>query len=226
MRILLVEDEPSLLETLEDRLTSEGYQVETARTGRDAYRLACGQGYDLIILDVMLPGKSGMDICRDLRQKGRDMPILMLTAKRQVIDKVLGLKLGADDYLTKPFDMMELMARVEALLRRARKPIADSANTYRFGSVVVDFRAARVTCEEETLHLSALDFKLLKYFIDHRGKTLSREELLENVWGYDSAAYTRTVDVRIASLRQKIERNPNRPEFIHTVHGMGYRFTG
>ena len=225
-RILLVEDEPSLVLTLSDRLMSEGYVVETAGDGATGFRRAMEGAFDLLILDVMLPRKNGFDVCRDLRQQGLQMPILMLTAKGQVVDKVVGLKLGADDYLTKPFDMMELMARVESLLRRARTPIAPAAGAYAFGEVRVDFRRAEVTRGDVEVELSALEFKLLEHFIEHRGELLSRNRLLDEVWGYEATPFTRTVDVHVASLRQKLEARPGKPQFILTVHGQGYKFVG
>ncbi len=225
-RLLLVEDEPSLVLTLSDRLISEGYRVETAGDGETGLEAATTGAFDLVILDIMLPRKNGLDVCRDIRGRGLQMPILMLTAKGQVIDKVVGLKLGADDYLTKPFDMMELMARIESLLRRARTPIAPAAGSYAFGTVQVDFRRAEVTRDSEPIELSALELKLLGYFIEHRGEVLSRDHLLDKVWGYDATPYTRTVDVHIASLRQKVEPLPGKPQFILTVHGQGYKFVG
>jgi len=226
-RLLLVEDEPGLVLTLTDRLTSEGYEVATAPDGETALDLVGQQTYSLILLDVMLPGKNGFDVCRDMRQKGITTPILMLTARSQVVDKVVGLKLGADDYLTKPFEMMELLARVEALLRRT--PVADQKNvsgSYSFGSIRVDFRSTEVTKDGEPLELSALEFKLLKYFIENRGATISRDELLDKVLGYDAMPYSRTVDVHVSWLRQKLEPNPSHPELILTVHRQGYKFAG
>ena len=223
-RILLVEDEPSLVLTLSDRLISEGYKVETASDGEEALARAESDAFDLIVLDVMLPRKNGFDVCRDLRQRGVDVPVLMLTARSQVVDRVVGLKLGADDYLTKPFEMIELLARIEALLRRGRTPLASSAEAYAFGNVQVDFRRAEVRRDGQLLSLSALELRLLRHFIENRGLVLSREELLDRVWGYDAAAVTRTVDVHVASLRQKIEPNPSRPQHIVTVHRLGYKF--
>lgn len=225
-RLLLVEDEPSLVLTLTDRLLSEGYLVETAGDGDADLQAAVDGDFDLVILDVMLPRRNGLDVCRDLRQRGLQMPILMLTAKGQVVDKVVGLKLGADDYLTKPFDMMELMARIESLLRRARTPIAAAAGSYVFGTVRVDFRRAEVSRNGEPVDLSALELKLLGYFIEHRGEVLTRDLLLDEVWGYDATPYTRTVDVHVASLRQKVEPVPGKPQFVLTVHGQGYKFVG
>ncbi|HEY7214709.1 MAG TPA: response regulator transcription factor [Thermoanaerobaculia bacterium] len=225
-RVLLVEDEPSLVLTLGDRLLSEGYEVETARDGDAGLSRALAGSFDIILLDVMLPGRDGFEVCRELRARGVEVPILMLTARGQVVDRVVGLKLGADDYVTKPFEMAELLARVEALFRRARAPLASPAGTYAFGEVRVDFRRAEVFRAGQPVPLSALEFKLLAYFIQNRGALLSRDELLDKVWGYDAMPTTRTVDVHVASLRQKLERNPSRPEFILTVHRRGYRFAG
>ncbi len=225
-RILLVEDEPSLVTTLVDRLRSEGYEVESVGDGDHAVVHPAIGFVDLVILDVMLPGKSGFDVCRDLRQRGIQTPILMLTARSQVVDRVVGLKLGADDYLTKPFEMIELVARVEALLRRGRAPVASGEGRYAFGDVQIDFRRAEVLRQDRPVSLSALEFKLLQYFIAHRGALLTRDELLDNVWGYDATPVTRTVDVHVSSLRQKLERNPGHPEFILTVHRLGYKFAG
>jgi two-component system alkaline phosphatase synthesis response regulator PhoP len=225
-RILLVEDEPSLVLTLDDRLRSEGYEVESAQDGETGYRLALEHSFDLLLLDVALPGRGGFDVLRDLRQKKVETPVLMLTARAQVVDRVLGLKLGADDYLPKPFDMMELLARIEAILRRRKRPLSDASGSYSFGSVRVDFRRAEVSRDGTPLDLSSLEFKLLRYFIEHRGALLSRHELLEKVWGYPAALQTRTVDVHVASLRQKIEPTPAKPQYIVTVHRMGYRFQG
>jgi two-component system alkaline phosphatase synthesis response regulator PhoP len=225
-RILLVEDEPSLVLTLTDRLLSEGYQVETATDGEEGLSKALEGSFDLILLDVMLPRRDGFEVCRELRSRGIQVPVVMLTARGQVVDRVVGLKLGADDYVTKPFEMIELLARIEALFRRARNPSSAQAGTYSFGDVRVDFRRAEVFKEGEPVPLSALEFKLLAYFIQNRGALLTRDELLDKVWGYDAMPTTRTVDVHVASLRQKLERNPSRPELILTVHRRGYRFAG
>lgn len=227
-RILLIEDEAGLLKTLTDRLTSEGYMVETSADGEEGSRLATSAAYDLILLDVMLPGKSGFDVCRDLRQRGIGTPIIMLTARGQTPDRVVGLKLGADDYIVKPFEMMELLARIEVQLRRtsnaaSRPPDAES---YRFGDIELNYRRAEVTRDGKPLQLPAREFKLLRYFIQHRGDTLTRDELLNEVWGYDAQVSTRTVDVHVAWLRQKIEPNPQHPQFILTAHGLGYKFIG
>jgi two-component system alkaline phosphatase synthesis response regulator PhoP len=225
-RVLLVEDEAGLRLTLTDRLTSEGYVVETASDGASGLQRASGDAFDLIVLDVMLPQINGFDLCREVRRRGVATPILMLTARGQVVDKVVGLKLGADDYLTKPFEMPELMARLEALLRRRPSGPRAGGDTYRFGDVVVDFRRAEVTRDGQPVDLSAREFKLLRHFIEHRGATLSRDDLLSDVWGYDEMPLTRTVDVHVAGLRQKIEANPKLPEYLLTVHGLGYKFVG
>ena len=225
-RILLVEDEEGLRITLQDRLSGEGYEVETAEDGRVGFDRAVAGGFDLILLDVMLPVKSGVDVCRDLRRQGNQTPVLMLTEKSQTIDKVLGLKIGADDYLTKPFEMLEPLARIEALLRRSQGSPKALPESYEFGSVRVDLRGTRVFHGDEELSLSAKEFQLLRYLIEHRGETLARDKLLQDVWDYHSAPSTRTVDVHVAWLRQKIETDPKKPQWIVTVHGLGYRFTG
>jgi two-component system alkaline phosphatase synthesis response regulator PhoP len=225
-RLLLVEDEPGLQLALSDRLTSEGYRVETAADGDTAVARAAGEPFDVIILDVMLPGRDGFDVARTVRQQGVQTPILMLTARSEVVDRVVGLKLGADDYLTKPFEMIELLARIEALLRRAPTVSGASLERFQFGDVLVDARKAEVTRSGAAVDLSAKEFHLLCYFIEHRGATISREELLQQVWGYQSTPSTRTVDVHIAWLRQKLEPNPRIPQYILTVHGLGYKFVG
>lgn len=212
--------------TLGDRLRAEGYAVETARDGDAGLAAALDGGFDLIVLDLMLPGKSGFDVCRDIRRHGSGVPILMLTARSQIVDKVVGLKLGADDYLTKPFDLLELLARVEALLRRVPASPPPRAATYQFGDVRVDLRAAEVQRGGESVALSAREFQLLRYLIEHRGATVSREELLGEVWGYQASTSTRTVDVHMAWLRQKLEDSPKRPRWLVTVRGLGYKFNG
>ena len=225
MRILLVEDEEGLILTLTDRLKSEGFEVISKTDGRQGFEAACSDLFDLIILDVMLPKMNGYDVCRDIRLQGIRTPILMLTAKGETIDKVLGLKLGADDYLTKPFEIMELLARIEALLRRS--PTQTSSNTgniFRFGDVAIDFKRAELTKNSIAVEISAMEFKLLQFLIENRGIVHSRDHLLDTVWGYDAMPSTRTVDVHIAWLRQKIEENPRKPHYIQTVHGIGYKF--
>jgi two-component system alkaline phosphatase synthesis response regulator PhoP len=226
MNILLVEDEKGLILTLTDRLRSEGFDVQSAADGEKGLSMAATGAFDLIVLDVMLPKKNGYDVCRDLRQKGVNTPVLMLTAKGETIDKVLGLKLGADDYLTKPFEVMELLARIEALLRRSAGNNQNSGpDTFRFGEVAIDFRRAEVKLRDAPVELSAMEFKLLQFLIENRDAVHSRDQLLDAVWGYDAMPTTRTVDVHIAWLRQKLETNPKYPQYIHTVHGMGYKFT-
>lgn len=232
-RVLLIEDEPGLVLTLSDRLASEGYDVLSASDGPSGLARAAGEPFDVILLDVMLPGSNGFDVCRDLRQRGVQTPVILLTARGQVVDKVVGLKLGADDYVTKPFDMMELLARIEAQIRRTGaaqstqpRSAPPTSQPYRFGDVAVDFRKAEVWRDGSQLDLSAREFQLLRYFIEHRGATLTREELLNEVWRYNATPSTRTVDVHVAWLRQKIEPNPKHPQYILTVHGMGYKFAG
>jgi two-component system alkaline phosphatase synthesis response regulator PhoP len=225
VKILLVEDEKGLIVTLTDRLTSEGFDVVSASDGKSGFEMACDEQFDLILLDVMLPKKNGYDIARDLRQKGIQTPILMLTAKGETIDKVLGLKLGADDYLTKPFEVIELLARIEALLRRSPTQTEATPNgAFRFGDVGVDFKRAEVTKANTPVEMSAMEFRLLQFFIENRGTVHSRDDLLDAVWGYDAMPTTRTVDVHVAWLRQKLEENPRHPQYIQTVHGFGYKF--
>lgn len=222
-RILLVEDEPGLSLTLSDRLRSENYQVETVADGDTGFSLAARGSYDLILLDWMLPNRSGIDICRDLRRQGCETPILMLTARGQTIDKVVGLKLGADDYLTKPFEMLELLARVEALLRRSAPPATNHHGIVHVGAIAVDRRRSSVTRSGEAVELAPQEYKLLCYFLDHPGRTITREELLREVWSYRFIPSTRTVDVHVGALRQKLEDDPKQPRLIVTVPGEGYR---
>lgn len=224
--ILIVEDEQELCMTLGDRLRSEGYAVECAFDGHSGFEKMSQEPFDLVILDLMLPVRSGLDLCVDIRRSGYTTPILMLTALGQSVEKVAGLKLGADDYVTKPFDTPELMARVEALLRRsAHRPENNGINeVYRLGSVVLDTRKSRVTRDGEPVNLTSREFQLFRYLVEHRGITVSREELLEQVWGHIPGTLTRTVDMHIASLRQKLEVQPKKPEMIITVPLMGYKF--
>lgn len=226
-RVLLVEDEENLLISLTDRLSSEGYEVQAVVDGQIGYERALQGGIDLIVLDVRLPRRDGFDVCRSLRQNGSTVPILMLTARGQVEDRVLGLKLGADDYLIKPFEPAELLARMEALLRRATgKPLVRNVDDFEFGRVRVDLLREQVLRGEVALPLLPLEYKLLRYFIQHRNLTLSRHQLLDEVWGYDAMPTTRTVDVHVAGIRQKIEPEPHRPRYLLTVHRRGYRFVG
>jgi len=224
-RILLVEDEPGLVLTLTDLLSAEGHEVESATDGPSGLAKAMQQPFDLLILDVMLPGKSGLEVCRDLRQQGKDVAVLMLTAKSQLYDRVVGLKLGADDYLTKPFEPPELLARIEALLRRVKRDKLMPVARYEFGNVQIDFASGEVLKGGQPVNLAAKELELLRYLIDHRGKVVSREELLEAVWEYQPGVSSRTIDVHVAWVRQKLEDNPQSPRHLHTVRGVGYRFS-
>ncbi len=223
--MLLIEDEAGLVLTLTDLLSSKGYQVESATDGQEGLDRALGGEFDVIVLDVMLPRKDGFEICRTLRRRGIHTPIIMLTARGQVADKVSGLKLGADDYLAKPFEPAELLARIEALLRRALAPRETRLNpTFRFGPVLVDFRRTEVRRDGKPVEMSAREFELLTYFIQHPETTLSREQLLQEVWGYDASTLTRTVDAHLWMLRQKLEDDPQNPRHFLTVRGLGYKF--
>jgi two-component system alkaline phosphatase synthesis response regulator PhoP len=226
--ILIIEDEEELCLTLGDRLRSEGYFVDFASDGEAGLEKAIQLPFHLIILDIMLPLRSGLDVCTDLRRIGLLTPILLLTARSQTIDKVVGLKLGADDYVTKPFDTFELMARIEVLLRRTpvrKEPaLPVSPKLYTFGRFVMDIQSTKVTKDGKQVNLTAREFRLLHYFVEHQGITLSREELLREVWGHKSGTFTRTVDMHVASLRQKLEPSPKKPEMIVTIPGYGYRF--
>ncbi len=222
--ILLVEDEPGLVLTLSDRLRSEGYNVDALHEGTHVLDRATRNRFGLIILDVMLPGKGGFEVLQELRQRGFTTPILMLTARTQMTDKVKGLKIGADDYLTKPFEMPELLARVEALLRRGSRAGHDGPDFYDCGPLHIDMRKSEVTRDGSPAPLSTKEFQLLRYLLENRGRTISREELLKEVWGYSAAPSTRTVDVHVAWLRQKLEADAKQPKYILTVHGQGYKF--
>jgi two-component system alkaline phosphatase synthesis response regulator PhoP len=224
-RILLVEDEPGLLLTISDLLATEDHVVETAADGEAGLARACREDFDLLILDVMLPKKSGFDVCRELRQRGIDTAILMLTARTQVVDRVTGLKLGADDYLPKPFDPAELLARVEALLRRIQKDNRIPVKTFEFGEIRVDFERAELIKRGRQVSIAGKELQLLRYLIHHRGRIVPREEILQNVWEYSSDVASRTIDVHVAWLRQKLEDNPQNPKHIHTIRGKGYRFS-
>jgi two-component system alkaline phosphatase synthesis response regulator PhoP len=222
--ILLIEDEPGLVMTISDLLTAEGHGVESVSDGDAGLAKATQEKFALIILDVMLPKKTGFEVCRQLRQAGIDTAILMLTAKTQIVDRVVGLKLGADDYLSKPFDPAELLARVEALLRRVNKENRVNVRSFHFGDVEVDFERAEVRKAGIPLALAAKELHLLRYLVNHRDRVVPREEILQQVWEYDSEVSSRTIDVHIAWLRQKLD-NPQNPKFIQTVRGKGYRFT-
>jgi two-component system alkaline phosphatase synthesis response regulator PhoP len=192
--------------------------------GHEAFEKVTNLPFDLVILDLMLPSRSGLDVCRDIRQAGMATPILILTARNQTIDKVLGLKLGADDYVTKPFESAELIARIEVLLRRV--PIQIGQGVVEFGSIYVDIKRANVTRDGKPVYLTGREFQLLRYFIERAASTVPRKELLQSVWGYEADTLTRTVDTHVASLRQKLEEDPKRPELIVTVTGVGYKFMG
>jgi DNA-binding response OmpR family regulator len=224
-RILIVEDEPNMVSGLRDNFEYEGYQVISAADGVEGLQRALDAAPDLVVLDVMMPKMSGLEVCKHLKAKRPSLPIIMLTARGQEVDKVVGLELGADDYVTKPFSIRELLARVKAVLRRARV-IPKEQDRYSFADVQVDLRACRVTREGRQLDLSTKEFELLKYFICHPGESISRERLLEEVWGYGRFPITRTVDAHLVHLRQKLEPNPEQPQFFLTVHGIGYKFVG
>ena len=224
-RILLVEDEANLRRTITDLLKSDGYTVESSGDGIEAQDLATLHPFDLIILDLMLSSRNGFDVCRNLRKNGVNTPILMLTARSELNNKVQGFKAGSDDYLTKPFETPELQARVEALLRRGSAGVRAEIKTYDFDGIHVDFTTARVTKQGKATILGERECRLLRYLVERKGVVLSRDELLQEVWGYKSIPLTRTVDVHIAWLRQKIEDDPKNPQYIVTVHGQGYRFS-
>lgn len=222
--ILLVEDEKALRSALALRLRSEGYVVDSAEDGQVGLDKATNLPFDLIILDVMLPCRSGLDVCRSIRQGGLATPILMLTVKDQLVDKVVGLKLGADDYMTKPFETEELVARIEALLRRL--PVHTGQGVHQVGSLIIDVPREEVTRDGKRIHLTGREFQLLYYLMKRAGSTVPRAELLRSLWSYDSEAHTRTVDMHIFSLRKKLEEDPKNPALILTASGIGYKFVG
>ncbi|HEX5702466.1 MAG TPA: response regulator transcription factor [Pyrinomonadaceae bacterium] len=224
-RILIVEDEPAMVAGLRDNFEYEGYEVISASDGVEGLERALADEPDLIVLDVMMPRMSGLDVCKQLKAKKPSLPIIMLTARGQEVDKVVGLELGADDYVTKPFSIRELMARVKAVLRRA-SPHSPEPEIYKFSDVEVNVRRNEVMRNGSRVELSAKEFALLAYFVAHPAETLSRDRLLDAVWGYENYPNTRTVDTHIVHLRQKLEPNPEEPRFILTVHGTGYKFVG
>ena len=221
-RILIVDDEPAIVRGLEDNLRFEGYETLAASSGEQGLARALGEAPDLVLLDVTMPGRSGWDVCRELRQRGLDVPIIMLTARGEEADRVRGLELGADDYVTKPFSLRELLARVRAVLRRPgpRRKFEELA----FGDVRVHQRGRRVTRAGREVRLTRKEYDLLVYLAGHQGDVVTRERLLDEVWGYERFPTTRTVDTHVLRLRRKLEADPDRPRFIHTVHGQGYRF--
>jgi DNA-binding response OmpR family regulator len=224
-KILIVEDEPNMVAGLRDNFEFEGFEVLTALDGVQGLERALKESPDLVVLDVMMPRMSGLDVCKQLKAKRPSIPIIMLTARGQEVDKVVGLELGADDYVTKPFSIRELLARVKAVLRRSQTLPKDQ-DRYTFGDVEVNLRSYRVLRGGNSVEFSSKEFELLKHFLCHSGETLSRDRLLEEVWGYDKFPTTRTVDAHIVRLRQKLEPVPDQPQFFLTVHGVGYRFVG
>ncbi|MEX2223837.1 MAG: response regulator transcription factor [Candidatus Rokuibacteriota bacterium] len=221
-RILIVDDEPEMLRGLEDNLQFEGYQTVTAGDGKKGLALALSEAPDLIVLDVMMLGMSGWDLCRELRRRGLDVPVIMLTARGEEVDRVLGLELGADDYVTKPFSLRELMARIRAVLRRPGP--RQKFEEFAFGAVRVHLRARQVFRGGREVRLTRKEFDLLRYLVEHPGEVITRDRLLDEVWGYERFPTTRTVDTHILRLRQKFEDDPERPAHILTAHGQGYRF--
>lgn len=224
--ILIIEDEPDMARGLQDNLVFDGHEVTIEDNGQQGLQRALTESFDLILLDIMLPQMSGYDICRELRAKGRKMPIIMLTARGQEIDKVLGLELGADDYITKPFSLRELLARVHAALRRGGAASVESKDSFAFGDVHLDFKHYRATKEGIEIEMTPKEFEILHYLITNRGNTVKRDDLLEQVWGHEVSPTTRTVDNHVLKLRKKLERDPANPDFIITVHGIGYKFIG
>ena len=222
-KVLIIEDEPNMVLGLKDSCEYEGYEVAVARNGKEGLEKATTEKPDIILLDVMLPLMSGIDVCRTLRTRGIETPILMLTARSQEMDKVVGLEVGADDYVTKPFSIKELLARIRAHLRRATKQVVD-IESFSFGDIELNFKKYAARKGGQALDLSAREFEILRYLIRRRGEIVTRDQLLDEVWGYRSTPVTRTVDNHIARLRQKIEEDPSEPQHIVTVHRIGYRF--
>jgi len=224
-KILIVEDEPNMVAGLRDNFEYEGYTVITAFDGVEGLQPALDESPDLVLLDVMMPRMSGLEVCKQLRAKRGSIPIIMLTARGQEVDKVVGLELGADDYVTKPFSIRELLARVKAVLRRTAV-VPKEMDQHSFADVEVDLKRCRVLKSGRVIDVSSKEFELLKYFICHSGEVLSRDRLLEEVWGYENYPTTRTVDTHLVRLRQKLEPDPEQPQYFLTVHGTGYRFVG
>ena len=225
-KILIIEDEEDLVKGLKLNLADEGYEIDWASDGVEGLRKALEEAPDLIILDIMLPGMNGLDICRELRKKNISIPIIMLTAKGEEIDKVLGLEIGADDYMTKPFSIRELLARIKAHLRREKREKKTTPEVYSFGDVEIDFTHFKVKRKDKELDLTSLEIDILKYFIAHREEVVTREALLDKIWGYEKYPTTRTIDNHILKLRKKIEGDPSHPKYILSVYGEGYRFVG
>jgi DNA-binding response OmpR family regulator len=225
-KILIIEDEEDLVKGLKLNLADEGYEVDWASDGAEGLRKALEERHDLIILDIMLPEMNGLDVCRELRQQKIGIPIIMLTAKGEEIDKVVGLEIGADDYMTKPFSIRELLARIKAHLRREKREGKTVPDVYCFGDVEIDFVHFKVRRMDKELDLTSLEMEILKYFITHREEVITREALLDKIWGYEKYPTTRTIDNHILKLRKKIEEDPTHPEYILSVYGEGYRFIG
>ncbi len=223
-KILIIEDEESILMALTDDLALEGYEVASARDGLQGLSMAKEKAHDLIVLDIMLPKMDGFEVCKQLRQAGVTTPILMLTAKSQEIDKVLGLELGADDYVTKPFSPRELIARVKAILRRV-KTTREEFDIYNFGDVEIDFKKYEVKKKGQPVYLTTLEFSLIGFLIKHKDQVLDRSAILDGVWGQDVFVLPKTVDTHIGHLRKKIEDDPANPRHIIGVRGIGYKFT-
>ena len=222
-RILIIEDDPAITKGLSDVLTEEHYEVVTEEDGEKGFKFAQNENIALIILDLLLPSKNGIEICTDLRKKGINTPILMLTSKKEEMDKVLGLEVGADDYVTKPFSVRELLARVKALLRR-KNEITKDIEDYSFGSVQIDFKKQTAAKKNKPIELSTTEFKILKFFIEHEGEVVTRDNLLDKVWGYDVFPTSRTVDNYILAIRKQIEDDPSAPKYLITVPKAGYKF--
>lgn len=225
-KILIIEDEPDLVKGLKLNLSDEGFDVIWAVDGKEGLRKAIEDAPDLIILDIMLPEMNGLEVCRELRQKNKGIPIIMLTAKGEEIDKVVGLEVGADDYITKPFSIRELIARIRAQLRHAEREVKSVPEAYSFGDVEIDFARFKVRRKSEEMEFTSLEIEILKYFVTHRGEVVARNDLLDKIWGYDSYPTTRTIDNHILKLRKKIEEDPSHPRYILSVYGGGYRFIG
>lgn len=222
-KILIIEDDPAIRTGLKETFTTEGYNVSDAETGTKGFELAGKHDFDLIVLDLILPGKDGIEICKELRSDGVKTPIIMVTSRKEEIDKILGLEIGADDYVTKPFSIRELLARVKALIRRSTYEPGDIEEVA-FANLKIDFKKQEMLKGENPVRLSATEYRILHYFIDHEGEVISRDKFLDEVWGYDSYPTTRTVDNYILSLRKKIEDDPANPKHLLTIHKVGYKF--
>jgi len=225
-KILIIEDEQDLIKGLKLNLTGEGFEVDWAANGVEGLRKAIDEAPDLIILDIMLPEMDGLEVCKKLRQKNVDIPVIMLTAKGGEIDKVVGLELGADDYMTKPFSIRELLARIKARLRNSEREVKPIPELYSFGDIEIDFARFKIRRKGKEQELTSLETDILRYFVIHRGEVVARNDLLDKIWGYESYPTTRTVDNHILKLRKKIEEDPSHPRYILSVYGGGYRFIG